>query len=216
MRTKWVRLAAHNPDGENMAAKKFVTATAVALALIGGLTACTPEPPATTTVEAIQESEEPSPEPTETEEPKADPGSRELPLKPGQARKVSEESAFTVGAGKAEVKDGYVQAEFTIGIDWKSMEAQGASGLADYQPGDPAYPFISMQISFMDKGGKTYTEYPRNFDTNLDYALALPEVFPPAKSQSGYVAVEVPKDKVDGGLWVVSNIANDRVFIAQK
>lgn len=165
-----------------------------------------PEPEAEASPEASEEVE-PEPEPEETK------GGRENPLKPGEARKLSEESAWTVSASETKVHDGWVEAAFTVGIDWAAIEEQGLD------PEEPIQPFWSLDIKFVDADGQTYAEYPMDMpldrDTS-DYALSAGEVYQPTEQSTGTMYVEVPQEKVEGGAWVVSNMGGDRVFIATK
>ncbi|MFD7022911.1 hypothetical protein [Promicromonospora sukumoe] len=197
-----------------MTLKKFVIPT-LALALIGGLTACSSQTPEPTTLAAVQESASASPEatePTETEEAKPEAGSRENPLKPGQARKLSERSAWTVGATETVQHKGWIQTEFTIGIDWKNLDAQGVR-----EEGEPFYPFYEVNITFVGTDGTTYDSTDVPMEAFMEgYTDPYVEVFEPKKSLTGSQVVAVPENKVKGGLWVVSNVAGDRVFIAQK
>lgn len=193
-------------------------ALAVTGALAASLTACTvPDeelpvstPTPTPTSEAKAEGAKAEPEAKE----EAQRGSRENPLAPGEARKVGADSSFTVSASKTDYRDGYVVADFTVEVDWDTFNKQAESN--GEEPGGPAQPFMSLDFVFMDKEGQTYRDYPIDYDTPDDYALMAGDMFEPAKSQTGAIPIEVPKDKVKGGVWIVSNVIDDRVFIAQK
>ena len=198
-----------------MSIRKFAGSLS-ACAVLFALAACTTEAPEPTTVEAVQESASASPEPAETEtetgKSETEPGSRENPLNPGQARKLSERSAWTVGATETETHGGWIQAEFTIGIDWKNLEEQNV-----VPDGGSFYPFHEVSITFVGTDGTTYdsTDVPMEAFMD-DYTDPYVEVYAPKKSITGSQVVAVPEGKVNGGLWVASNVAGDRVFIAQK
>lgn len=205
--------AHHHVPEDELSIRKFASALS-ACVVVFALSACSAETPDPTTVEAVQQSASASPEPsaTEVEKPEAEPGSRESPLKPGQARKLSERSAWTVGATKTVVHDGWIQAEFTIGIDWKNLEEQNI-----VQDGGSFYPFHEVSITFLGTDGTTYDSVDVPMEAFMDgYTDPYVEVYAPKKSITGSQVVAVPEGKVEGGLWVASNVVGDRVFIAQN
>lgn len=197
---------------------------AAALALSASLVACsTAEPELPVSTPSPEQTASASPEETvstsaapEVEEPEeeAQRGSRENPLAPGEARKVSEASAWTVSASKTEAGEDWVRADFTIAIDWEALDDQNTA--IGRESGDPVTPFWELDIVYMDKDGATYRDLPMSQAAMENYALSQGEVFPPTKSVTGTLAVEVPSDKIEGGLWVVTNVVDDRVFIAPK
>ena len=203
----------HNVLEDELSVRNFAGSLS-ACAVLLALAACTTETPEPTTVEAVQESASASPEPAETEaeKPETEPGSRENPLKPGQARKLSEQSAWTVGATETEMHGGWIQAEFTIGIDWKNLEEQNV-----VPDGGSFYPFHEVSITFLGTDGTTYDSADVPMEAFMDgYTDPYVEVYAPKKSITGSQVVAVPEGKVKGGLWVASNVVGDRVFIAQK
>lgn len=194
--------------------------------LLASLSACSTDEPElpVTTPEATQADAQPaepeaeaSPEASEEAEPEPEPeetkGGRENPLKPGEARKLSEVSAYTVSAGPTKAYGDWVEAEFTVDVDWAAIEEQGL------EPGEPVTPFWDLDIKFVDAEGTTYADYPENipFERDVsDYALSASEVYPPTASAKGTMYVAVPEDKVKGGVWVVSNMVSDRLFISPE
>lgn len=201
--------------------KKTLSAVAAA-GLTLTLTACggssspevTPAPPAAAETEASTPSPTPSVEVVPTPEaPAAERGTRENPLAPGEARKISDSSAWTISAAPTEARDGYVVLPLTVGIDWASVRKQQVE--AGEAEGGPTNPVFSLSISFVSASGQTFTEYPISGQVENDW-WQLGEVFEPLESITGNVAVTVPADQVAGGVWSIANTGGDRVFIAQQ
>lgn len=207
-----------------MIASRYTTRSLLAAAALTlTLAACgggTGAPEVTPAAETPTAAASPSPTPSETSEVLASPapveaarGSRENPLAPGEARKISDQSGWTVSAGATEVHDGYLVLPLTVGIDWASMNQQSTD--AGQPTGGPINPVYSLTVSFVSASGQAFTETPLGADIPNDW-WQLSDAFEPLASMSGNVAVTVPADQVAGGVWSVANSVGDRVFVAQQ
>lgn len=193
----------------------------VAVLAVGGLVGCSsPTPPVTpapvtVTVTVAAESSESadtaSHSPTETASTEAD-GSRANPLQPGDSRRLSDESMFTVSGGATKVHDTYAVLPLTVAFDWDSFaeQSKAAGGSVD----DGVDPWFSIIVKFVTASGRSYS-------TMDDYDVQVPNewynvgtVYPPAEPITANVAVSVPASEVPGGAWAVSNTQGDTVFIA--
>lgn len=159
----------------------------------------TPSPEATT------------PEPVETTPAEVD-GSRANPLQPGDSRKLSSESMWTISGGPTEVYDTYAILPLTLNPDWDSFTRQAEAQGMDPDAGID--PFFSLTVEFVTANGRSY-------NTMDDYSVTVPNdwfsigtIYPPAEAVTGNVAVSVPRAEVEGGVWAVGNMQNDKVFIA--
>lgn len=153
-----------------------------------------------------------TPKPTQTETteatPEAEAGSREAPLPPGEQRKLTDSSMWSVGAeGPTQVGAGYIVLPLHIGMDWDAARAQGM------QEGDGTDPWTALLIEYVSAGGRSYDQA----ETYVDVPNQIHEVgtvyAPLAEVSTNYV-VTLPDADVAGGVWKVSNSNGDSVFIA--
>lgn len=195
---------------------KFV----IVAAFVASVAACssgTPEvtraeettPAATAT--ATPSPEATTPEPVETT-PAAVDGTRANPLQPGDSRKLSDESMWTVSGGPTEVYDTYAILPLTLIPDWDSYTRQAEAQGQDADAGID--PFFAINVEFVTANGRSY-------NTMDDYSITVPNdwisigtIYPPAESVTGNVAVSVPRAEFEGGTWAVGNMQGDKVFIA--
>lgn len=198
---------------------KTVAGLATTIALTFALTACggtdAPEVEAAPSAEEETSSAQ-SPEPTPVPTPEAPGGSRDNPLKKGEARKVSDESAFTVSFGKTEAHGECIAAPITAEVDWKNLEQQ-FKDLGEDTTDMSSTPFFDLRISYVTKDGKTYNA--GTGDGCMDAFMELGEkanvaveIYTPTKSATNYEIIQVPEAERKGGVWVAENSQNDKVF----
>lgn len=202
-----------------------------ALALIAACGAGEPAEPVTTTVtETVTETMtvEPTIEPSaeaEAEEPAAevvaDPGTRDNPLKIGETRKLSPESAWTVGltasvpdaegverSADAPADTRVILGTVTVDVDGAALAAQGLD-LAN----QGADPYLSLYIEFVGADGCGYAADSGCYPSNPLYSQ--PTVYADA-TVSGDVCALTPSDAIDGGLWRIANSRGETVWIASS
>lgn len=191
------------------------------IALSGCAGESTPEvTPAQTTESAATEA------PTE-EAPSATVGDREAPLALGEARKLSDESAWTVSLKESNLDaaesiltadewaerpaDGevFVVGTFEISVDAAMLEAQGVD-LAN----DGVDPWMNTSIEFVTADGKGHDGRSGTMCFTQDMMYDQGMVYEDGASITGDVCLALPADQVDGGLWRVSNTINDNVWIS--
>ncbi|MFC4614437.1 hypothetical protein GXP71_07995 [Cellulomonas sp. H30R-01] len=180
------------------------------------------------------QSPEPEESPIETATPvvEAARGSRANPLTPGESRKISDESAFTVSGGattfdawptvQAENQfntppaDGrsYIMFPLSVAIDWPTIQKQAADDGSTTDGGFSAQ--YSLTVAFVGTDGISYGS------NEADYCGVIPNdwmsvnpVFDSA-TVTGNVCVSAPTQVIPGGTWVVSNVVNDAVFVAAQ
>ncbi|MFS0699542.1 hypothetical protein AB6N24_06165 [Cellulomonas sp. 179-A 4D5 NHS] len=179
---------------------------------------------------SVTQEAEPTSTPTPTPAPESERGSRANPLAPGEARLVGADSAFTVSGGVTTF-DAWpaVQAEnefneppvegrqfvmfpLTVAVDWPTIQKQADEGLAEIDAG--INPMWSLTVKYVGSDGTSYGSGPD------DYCGVVPDdwsstqaVFDSA-TVAGNFCVSVPSAVAQGGTWVVTNVANDAVFIA--
>lgn len=190
-----------------------------ALALSGCSNAGTPPveaAPANSAEASEAPTNEATPSPLSTPAPtqEAERGSRENPLGKGEARQVSDQSAFTVSFGETEDYGNCIGVRVTAQIDWKNIQKQYEDN--GTPPDAPATPFLSLFFAFVSKSGESYTDFGECGSAPIDEAHFMAEdMYPPKDQDTAIYYVEVPKGERDGGLWEVSNSVNERVFGAQ-
>lgn len=170
------------------------------------LSACS-GPAASPPVETIDS--KPSPSATASEaEPETEPGTRESPLAVGEQRKLTDGSMWSVGAAAAtQVGAGYVVLPIHIGLDWDAAKAQGM------QEGDGTDPWTALLIEYVTAGGRSYD----TAETYVEVPNQIHEVgtvYPPLGEISTNYVVTLPDAEIPGGVWKVSNMNGDSVFIA--
>lgn len=212
----------------------------VALALV--LAACsgdsapevTPAPETVTETVTSEPTEEATEEATETPEATEEPaeapaatGTREAPLALGETRKVADGSAWTVGLTASNLdaaaairaadeyaeqpKEGerFVLATLQVTVDQAAIEAQG------FAMSDGADPRGSINVSYVAADGTSYETFGGSYCfSQNDFASSAGTLYADGASTAGDFCVVVPADKVDGGLWRVSNLQNDAVWIS--
>lgn len=138
-------------------------------------------------------------------------GTRTNPLGVGESRKVAVGSMWTVAAEAATVVgDGYVVLPLRLEIDWDAAVANGID--PDSAGVDP---WQSLSFNYVTAAGRSYNTND-GFEARPPVPPELYEVgavYPPTDSLSANVAITVPSDQVAGGVWRVSNVNDDAVFI---
>ena len=198
---------------------KTVAGIATTIAFAFALTACggtTNAPEVVAAPSAEESSSVPSPEPTPEPTPEAAGGSRDNPLKKGEARKVSDQSAFTVSFGKTEAHGDCIAAPITAEVDWKNLEQQ-YKDLGEDTTDMSSTPFFDLRVSYVTKDGKTYDA--GTGDGCVDAFMELGEkaniaveIYTPTESATNYEIIQVPEAERKGGVWVAENSHGERVF----
>lgn len=196
--------------------KRLLAAAIIAatLTLAGCSAPATTAPPVTTEAAA-----EPSATPTPTPTVEAERGTRANPLAPGEFRKLSDDSAWTVGAeGPTEVHSGYVVLPLRVGIDWESIRKQASDAGQDPASVDAQGidPYGSLIVRYVTAGGRSYDTF-ENYDVQIPGQFwEIGTVYPPAETFSVKVPISVPDAEIPGGVWTVLNTGNASVFIATQ
>lgn len=164
---------------------------AIVAAFVAGVAGCSSGAPEVTRAEettpaatatATPSPEAPTTEPVETTPAVVD-GTRANPLQPGDSRKLSEESMWTVSGGATEVYDTYAVLPLTLIPDWDSYTRQAEAQGQDADAGID--PFFSLNVEFVTANGRSY-------NTMDDYSITVPNdwisigtIYPPAESVTG-------------------------------
>jgi len=182
-------------------------AALAALAIAGiALTGCTAE-----------SSPDPSPTPSISESAEAAPGTRANPLAVGETIPLADGSAWSVGATAAtEVGDGYVVLPLRILIDWDAIRAQLVESGDDPADADTLGidPWASLIVRYIGASGRSYDLFENAAADIPNQLWSVGTVYPPADDLSVNVAVSVPADEIEGGVWTVLNTGGDAVFLA--
>ena len=209
--------------------RKIVLVSLSALFLAGCSGAATPEvtpsPNAKTPEVTAEPTTEPEPEPTETEV--AEPtGTRQAPLAPGEARKLSEESAWTVSLVATDLDaapemlaaneyltppaegEAFVVGTFSILVDGESLAAQGLD-----VTNEGVDPWMSLSIEYVTASGTSYdtTAGSGCYTANMLYDQGT--VYEGGVTVTGDECISMPAAEVEGGLWRISNSMNESVWI---
>lgn len=123
---------------------------------------------------------------------------------------------WTVGSsGATKVKKGYVLLPLTLGMDWESAQQQADESDDPFNVSEEGVdPALSLYVSYVTAGGRAYTEM-KDYSVNVKNDLwQVGTVYPPADSLKLNVAVSVPNDEVDGGVWRIENSRGEGLFIA--
>lgn len=187
----------------------------------------TPAPETVTVTEEPAEAPTLEPTETETEEVPERTGTRDAPLGLGETRKVVEGSAWTVGITASNLDalavvlanneyaeqpaegERFVVATLQVTVDQAAIEAQG------FEMSDGADPRFSLTVEYVAADGTSYgTGTGGTFCTTANDYLNTGVLYSDGAQSTGDVCVGVPADKIDGGLWRVSNGANDAVWVA--
>ncbi|GAA2959737.1 MULTISPECIES: hypothetical protein [Microbacterium] len=187
---------------------RFQPAAALAALTIVGiaLTGCTAE-----------STPDPSPTPSVSESAEAAPGTRANPLAVGETIRLSDGSAWSVGATAAtEVGDGYVVLPMRILIDWDAIRDQLAEAGQDPADADTLGidPWASLVVRYIGASGRSYELFENAAADVPNQLWSIGTVYPPAEDLSANVAVSVPAEEIDGGVWTVLNTGGDAVFLA--
>jgi len=187
---------------------RFQPAAALAaLAIVGiALTGCT--------AESIPD---PSPTPSVSESAEATPGTRANPLEVGETIRLADGSAWSVGATAAtEVGDGYVVLPMRILIDWDAIRDQLAEEGQDPADADTLGidPWASLVVRYIGASGRSYELFENAAADVPNQLWSIGTVYPPAEDLTANVAVSVPAEEIDGGVWTVLNTGGDAVFLA--
>ena len=205
-----------NPGMQN---KTLVAAVAAGISLTLALSSCSTDVPEVQAAPTDETTSAPPEDtaPSETEAAKAAPGgSRNNPLKKGQARQISEESAFTISFGKTEPHGECLAVPITAEVDWENLEKQ-AKDNGDDTTDVSSIPFFSVTTAFVTDGGKTYDASTGDgcMDAYVEFgdkANTAVEIYPPTKQATAIHLVQVPEAERAGGVWVVQNSVGDKVF----
>lgn len=143
-------------------------------------------------------------------------GTRNSPLKKGQARQISEESAFTISFGKTEAHGECLAVPVTAEVNWDNLEKQAKDNGEDTTD-ISSMPFVSVTTSFVTEEGKTYDASTGNGCTDAyielgDKANIAVEIYPPTKQATVTQLVQVPEAERAGGVWAAQNSFGDKVF----
>jgi hypothetical protein len=193
--------------------------TLLAVASVLALSACTSTPeveaiPSETPSVSAESTQEPTPEPVVEEA-----GSRIKPLAVGEQRRLSEDSAFTVGVpAKPEATDQYVSVPVRVEVDWAAIEEQGLDG-----SNEGIDPFLgSLFFEMVLPDGTTIDQGELSADFNAwdawfqkhekDDATSIGSIFPPKDVTEGHLPF--PTTDLKGATLRVSNMENSSVFIA--
>lgn len=207
-----------------------VAAAALIGVVLGGCGSTPASPEVTPAPQAATEAAQdvtPTPTPTPTVEPVVSVGTREAPLAIGEARKVSEVSAWTVSltasnpdaAAAIQAADPYatgpaegetfVVGTFSVAVDAAKIAEQGAD-LAN----EGASPGQSLTVTYVAADGTSYDATIGTTCYTQTMLYSQGAVFQDGATVTGDECVAVPSDKVPGGLWRVSNMANESVWFA--
>ena len=187
---------------------RFQPAAALAALTIVGLavTGCTAE-----------SAPDPSPTPSVSESAEAAPGTRANPLAVGETIRLSDASAWSVGATAAtEVGAGYVVLPLRILIDWDAIRAQLVEAGEDPADADALGidPWASLVVRYIGASGRSYELFENAAADIPNQLWSIGTVYPPAEDLSANVAVSVPAEEIEGGVWTVLNTGGDAVFLA--
>jgi hypothetical protein len=203
---------------------------AAAAALLGGCSVAPGTPEVTPRQESpaeVAETDTPTEDPA-TEAPEVvTTGTREAPLTPGEARKLADESAWTLSLNSSSLDaaaailaadefaqppaegEVFIVGNFSIGVDGEALAAQGID-LAN----DGADVWSSVSFTYVAADGTSYDGSVGTmcFTDNMIYNQGT--VYQGGVTVSGDVCMAVPADKVAGGLWRAANVQNDNVWMS--
>jgi len=192
----------------------------------GGTPEVTPSQETTTTAEA-EAPEEPSEEPAETEEPAPSVGTREMPMKVGEARKLADVSAWTImlngsnpdGATAIAAVDEYAPrpAEgeaFLIGNFSVTVEAAAIAQQGFDLANEGADPWQSLFFEYVAADGTSYNGASGSMCYTPTMLHSAGTLYQDGATATGDVCIALPTDKIPGGLWRVSNQQNDNLWIS--
>jgi len=205
---------------------------AAALVLAGCAGGGTPEvtPSQETTAAEVEVTDEPSEEPAETEEPPAPSvGTREAPLKIGEARKLADVSAWTVmlnssnpdGATAIAAVDEYAPrpAEgeaFLIGSFSVTVEAAAIAQQGYDLANEGADPWQSLFFEYVAADGTSYDGASGSMCYTPTMLYNAGTLYQDGATATGDICVALPADKIPGGLWRVANSQNDNLWITAE
>lgn len=190
--------------------------------------AVTAEVEAPTEAEATEEAEEELEEGAEqeVEEPDAPTvGTREAPLALGENRKLANDSAWTVGVLASDLdafeavrsadpyqeapEDGevFVLANVSIETDAAALADQG------HDISDGAEPGYSVLVEFVGNEGRSYDGTSGTWCYTDNLLTEAGVVYDDGVVVTGDVCIAVPEGEVEGGLWRLSNLVNDAVWV---
>lgn len=137
-------------------------------------------------------------------------GTRANPLEVGESRKLSSDSSWSVGAtGPTQVGADYVVLPVQIDIDWDATRAQGGD-----PDNDGVDPWAYVLFEYVTAGGKGYDTNTRPSSVDVpDELFNVGTVYPPTTTVTGNVVIGVPSAEASGGVWRVSNLRDDAIFI---
>lgn len=200
------------------------------VACSGGTTPEVTPAPASPTPDATTDAAPTSAAEPSAAEPATSTGTREAPLAIGEARKLSPASAWTVAlqASNLDATDAILAADeyaprpadgeafivgtFAITVDGGALAAQGVDvANAGVQP------WQSLTFQYVAADGSTsFDPFAGTMCSTGSDLYSQGSVFQDGAVVTGDVCIALPGDKVQGGLWRVSNSINDSVWIASN
>jgi hypothetical protein len=166
----------------------------------------------------------PTPEPTVPTS-----GTRQAPLKIGESRKLSDESAWTVqlnasnpdGAAVIAAENEYAPppaageafliGNFSVTVDAAALASQGID-LAN-EGADPA---INLIFEYVAADGTSFDGISGTMCFTNGALHTAGTLYADGTTATGDVCLAVPAEKVPGGLWRVANVQNDNLWISPE
>lgn len=144
-----------------------------------------------------------------------------------ESRRLADDSAWTVSLESSDVDaaeqilstdewaeppaedEVFVVGTFKVVVDAKALERQGFD-----LSNEGAEPWASLFIEFVSDDGKSYDPGVGTVCYTDDMLYDQGSVYDDQAEVEGDVCLAVPSEHVDGGLWRVSNMENDNVWIS--
>jgi hypothetical protein len=203
---------------------RFVTVAGIATMALA-LAGCAGESgPEVTPSQSAPAEPSPTPEPTAPTT-----GTREAPLKVGESRKLSDESAWTVqlnasnpdGAAVIAAENEYAPppvageafliGNFSVTVDAAALASQGID-LAN-EGADPA---INLIFEYVAADGTSFDGTSGSMCYTNGSIYNAGTLYADGTTATGDVCIAVPAEKVPGGLWRIANAQNDNVWISAE
>lgn len=204
-----------------MTCRRALVPLTIAFALTLGACSASPSTPEVTPAPTAESTTTSTPTPTPTPTAVAEPdGTRDAPLELGQSRKVSDVSAWIVSLtgttadgisqGQAAAEgESFVVGTFHIAIDGPALEAQeGGDDIAN----DGLDVRGSLRFEYVSVAGKSYDSTSGTACRTGNDLYQLGAVYSLDATIDGDECIAVPTAEVPGGLWRVSNMANESVW----
>src|SRR5699024_7558645 len=152
-------------------------------------------------------------------------GTREAPLALGETRKISRASAWIVGIVESdldaedEIRDidpylegpaegeRFVIATLSVSIDASALEDQG------FDINEGVDPYMSIFLEYVGSDGRGYDESRGSMCFTDDPLSEVGAIYEDGVTVTGDICLSVPESAIDGGLWRISNLDNDAVWV---